>query len=143
VPAHNFHVTLAFIGSVPEGRLPEVVAVAEQVSREVEQAAVELRFDDIDYWKKARIACATASGPSPVAAALAEALKSKLTAGGFTPDLKPFRAHVTLARKVPRGGHGREMPALLWRFTQFALVESRTESDGPVYHVIGSWPIGR
>ena len=33
---------------------------------------------------------------------------------GFAPDLKPFRAHVTVARKVVRLTRSREMRALRW-----------------------------
>jgi RNA 2',3'-cyclic 3'-phosphodiesterase len=140
----NYHVTLAFIGSVPEKRLADVGAAAEHVSRDFAGSSVELTFDGIEYWKKAGVVCATESAASPAAAGLAEALKSRLVAASFTPDLKPFRTHVTLARKVARAPgamHGHHAFSLVWKFAQFALAESRTESDGAVYRLIGSWPI--
>ena len=170
MPAENFHVTLAFVGSVPESRVAKVEAVGHQVAAEVARTPVRLTMDAIEYWKKAKVVCATAGVPvsagawppgaarAPVpqsagarppdttgarlADTLSTALKSRLTAAGFTPDLKPFRAHVTLARKVPHGTHGGSVPPVSWIFTEFALVESRTESQGAVYRVLGSFPWG-
>jgi 2'-5' RNA ligase len=92
VPPENFHVTLAFVGSVPESRVAKVEAVGDQVAAEAERAPVQLTMDAIEYWKKAKVICATARVPRSVRArradTLATALQSRLTAGGFTPDLK-------------------------------------------------------
>jgi 2'-5' RNA ligase len=154
MPADNFHVTLAFVGSVPESRVAKVEAVGHQVAAEVERTPVQLTMDAIEYWKKAKVVCATvqvspsagARPPDAMGARLADtlstALKSRLTAAGFTPDLKPFRAHVTLARKVPTGTHGGSVPPVHWTFTEFALVESLTESQGAVYRVLGTFSFG-
>jgi RNA 2',3'-cyclic 3'-phosphodiesterase len=141
VPPENFHITLAFLGSVPQRRLAEVVAIAGQVADEIDRPPLQLAFDGIEYWKKAQVVCATASATPPAAIELADALKSQLTAAGFAPDLKPFRAHVTLARKVPRGSHEGTMRTVLWRFTEFALVDSRTGPEGALYSVLNSWPL--
>ena len=143
VPPENFHLTLAFVGPVSESSLAKVEAAGEQVAAEVERAPVQLILDAIEYWRKAQVVCATAQMAQNArhAGALATALKSRLMAAGFTPDLKPFRAHVTLARKVPRGSHDRCMQSVLWRFADFALVDSRTGPGGSLYSVLNSWPL--
>ena len=74
---------------------------------------------------------------------LAGTLKKEAVGAGFAPDLKPFQAHVTVARKVARSPHSLDMPSVLWRFTDFALVESRTEAAGALYSVVDSWTLGR
>jgi 2'-5' RNA ligase len=147
VPALNFHVTLVFVGSVAEGRVQDLFTIAEHVStaarssREFGGGPLQLAFDAVEYWKKARIICATASAPSAAASALSEVLKTRLLAAGFAPDLKPFRAHVTLARKVPHGSHDHTMQSVPWSFTDLALIDSRTEPSGSLYSILSSWSL--
>jgi RNA 2',3'-cyclic 3'-phosphodiesterase len=145
MPPEFFHVTLAFLGSVPEERVSEVKAIARQVATEVALTSVEVCFDVIEYWKKAGVICATARADSRAdgtrAGTLASALKSHLTAAGFAPDLKPFRGHVTLARKISRPVRQSDLSPVGWSFTDFALVESRTETRGAVYRVLESFPL--
>ena len=155
VPEESLHVTLAFLGSVPERRMPELQAIARRIAHAAPEqgAPVLVSFDRVVHWARPRILCALgdeAPGEAPGtdlpratghsgASAFAEALKSETSAAGFTPDLKPFHAHVTVARKV---AHARSAPFLrpiLWRFDAFALIESRTDSKGPVYSVIESY----
>jgi RNA 2',3'-cyclic 3'-phosphodiesterase len=149
VPPDSLHITLAFLGSVPEGEIGKVEAVATRVASEIEPAPVQVTLETIDYWKKAELLCATAraaagadspGGSRLAAAALAEVLKSRLSAAGFSPDLKPFRPHVTLARKVAHGSHRLAMQSVIWTFTEFALVESRTDPQGAKYQVLRTFP---
>lgn len=145
VPVQNYHFTLAFLGSVVESRIEGVQAVATRVAaafREVRQtsgARVRIGLDRIEYWKKHEILCATSTTPSADAAALSEALKQALTAEGFAPDLKPFRAHVTLARKVRRATADRTLPPIWWDFPAFHLVESQTLPSGSLYSSRAKW----
>ena len=73
--------------------------------------------------------------------ALAAALRDATAAAGFRPDLKPFRAHVTVARKVARFATAPVLRPVVWRFAAFALLESRTEESGAVYSVIESYSL--
>lgn len=143
VPPESFHITLAFLGSVPERRLVEVIAIVGRVADETAWPALQFDFDGIEYWKKSKVVCATASSPPPGAVALADTLKSQLHAAGFTPDLKPFRAHITLVRKVlrPIPIPAMNIEPVILNFTAFALVESRTEPEGAVYRVLESFPL--
>jgi 2'-5' RNA ligase len=145
VPTRNFHLTLAFLGSVPERRIPQLMSVAHRVAGEFPPGSVPLRltFERCEYWRKPQILCATASEESAGAAALADNLKRALVEAGFAPDLKPFRAHVTLARKVGRGPRDLGIQPVSWSFDGFALVDSRTEPDGPLYSVLDSWLLAK
>jgi RNA 2',3'-cyclic 3'-phosphodiesterase len=165
VVAENLHVTLAFLGSVPEASLEAVKECARMASEEsrVAPPGLDVTLDALDYWRRSRVLCAVPSREPAGAAELADGLKRALCAAGFTPDLKPFRAHVTLARRVGRGAAGmlpspaggggapaaiREaagasprFPPVLWRFSEFSLAESRTGSVGSTYSVLGAWPL--
>jgi 2'-5' RNA ligase len=140
VPAPNLHVTLAFIGSVPRRRVPELRALALRTAGAFAQhAPLALRFETLAHWPRQQILCTLAAAAPPAAQALAEALKDGAAAAGFTPDLKPFHAHVTVARKVTHAPSRPALRAIVWRFDAFALVDSRTEPAGPIYSVIESY----
>jgi 2'-5' RNA ligase len=72
---------------------------------------------------------------------LAETLKNELVRQGFSPDLKPFRPHVTLTRKVVRPIRSSDMPAVFSSFKEFVLAESKTEPLGAAYRVLESFPV--
>jgi 2'-5' RNA ligase len=144
VLAESLHVTLAFLGAVPEADLGKVEAIAAEVASKAERTPVQLAFNAIEYWKKPQVICATAPEPTTgtsLADALAATLKSRLVGAGFTPDLKPFRTHVTLVRKVPRGTYDCALQPVIWSFTDFALAGSRPGSGGSSYSVLNSWPL--
>src|SRR5262249_38485268 len=122
VPVANIHLTLVFLGSVPERRIADLSAIARRVAAAFPQDALplQLEFEHLAHWKKPQVLCAVpaeGTGSAAATARLAESLRREMVAGGFTPDLKPFRAHVTLARKVLRGSRELAMHALLWTYS--------------------------
>lgn len=142
MPAGNLHVTLVFLGAVPETAVTGLCEAARTVAQAGGPAAAPpaIVLDTIEYWRRAQVLCAAASR-EPRAGALAEALRSGLSAAGFHPDLKPFRAHVTLARQVRLAPPDARMSAVAWTFDGFALMDSRTGPGGPSYSVVESWTL--
>jgi 2'-5' RNA ligase len=150
VPAQSLHVTLAFLGSVAERRIGALEVIGDRIAAfcvgaGANAAPPELIFDRIEHWQKPQIICATVGAKyadaATVVESLADALKKETLAAGFAPDLKPFRAHVTVARKVARTTPMLDMHSVLWNCTGFALVESRTAAGGAIYSVINSWTL--
>jgi RNA 2',3'-cyclic 3'-phosphodiesterase len=142
VPTTNLHLTLAFLGSVPAERVASLGEIAREVmSKERARAPLELAFDRLDHWREPRILCATATRRDERPGRLAEALKRGLLEHGFTPDLKPFRAHVTLARQVSRAPAMRTLPRVTWPLDSLALVQSRSDPSGSAYSVYDSWTL--
>jgi len=147
VPAQSLHVTLAFLGAVPEGRVPELDRIARRVAGAFPARAqpLLLTFDRLAHWARPQILCAlgteepAADTDAASAPALAATLKNETVAAGFSPDLKPFRAHVTVGRKLAHAPSALALQPVLWRFDAFALIESRTDPAGPVYSVIESY----
>ncbi|MBW4052707.1 MAG: RNA 2',3'-cyclic phosphodiesterase [Proteobacteria bacterium] len=139
VPAGNLHVTMAFLGSVPERRLADLAEAARGAALGPERDPLELSFDHLEYWPGAQLLCAAPGAPSAPAAALAGGLKARLAQSGFAPDLKPFRPHVTVVRKVSSAGRIGKMPPVMWRFTHLALIESRPLPEGSLYSVVDSY----
>jgi RNA 2',3'-cyclic 3'-phosphodiesterase len=144
VPASNVHATLCFLGQVPEQRFEALRAVADGVTGHVEP----LSFDLLEVWRKPRVLCATAPEASaPGVSALAERLCAAARAAGFVPDLKPFRPHLTLGRKIDleraeQSAWPRSLePGLVVSAEKFVLMESRRGEHGSIYSVVDSWPL--
>lgn len=139
VPQESWHVTLAFLGSVPVERLPELRAAASGVRAE----PFDLVLEHVECFRRARVLVATPAEAPRAAESLAAQLRERLTAAKVEPGREPFRAHLTLARGVVRGaeGEGLRMAPVALRCASFALVESRTERAGALYSVLESWPL--
>jgi RNA 2',3'-cyclic 3'-phosphodiesterase len=126
VPPANFHLTLAFLGSVPLSRRSEVEEAASRCaqSSSLRDVPIEILLDAIEHWRKPQVLVATASETPPAAVELAENLKRSLIETGFSPDLKPFRVHATVARKVRRVTGELRIESVRWRFdSAYSTVE--------------------
>jgi len=142
VPRANLHVTLVFLGAVPAHRIAQLAAVARScAARCASTAAVNLCFDQVAHWTEPGILAALPRALGPAVPALALALREGTLAAGFTPDLKPFRAHVTVARQIAPPPPPLTMRAVTWAFESFALIDSRSSGGAPVYSVVESYPL--
>lgn len=142
-PAENLHATLCFVGAIEPERLDALRAAAASLRGR----PVRLSFDALEYWETPKILCATASRDSSSASELSIALGEAAVAAGFSPDIKAFRAHVTLARKISAAQAATvpwpvplEPPTLV-RCDQFVLMSSRREGAVSIYSAVDSWPL--
>jgi RNA 2',3'-cyclic 3'-phosphodiesterase len=145
VPARNLHVTLAFLGAVPVTRIDELAALGRAVAaawRSTSAPPLTLRFEALAHWQQPGILCALAGTEAVQAGELAAALKDAAALAGFRPDLKPFRAHVTVARKVARAPARVPLVSVTWKCTAIALMESRTTPQGAIYSILDSPLLG-
>lgn len=138
VPSRNYHFTLAFLGDVPVTRIADLSASALRVAA---IAPIAIILDQLNYWRRSEILCATSTTEAPAAIALAETLKRSLVEAGFAPDLdKPFRPHVTLARKARTKVAKTAIRPLTWTFSDFVLVASQLTPQGSAYTVTSRYP---
>lgn len=129
VPAGNLHLTLHFLGSVA----PATVAALGPMLDEVRCEPFTLRFGSADDWRG--IAVLKPLETPPPLAALHRSLAQVLGRCDVPVEQRPFRPHVTLARKAsggkpPPSGFAFEWPAEC----SFALVDS--PGDGQRYQVL-------
>ena len=141
--AENLHATLCFIGTIESAGLDALRAAAATLRGR----PVRLLFDALEYWETPRILCATASRDSSSASELSIALGEAAVAAGFSPDIKPFRAHLTLARKIS-AQHAATVPwplplvpPMVMRSVKFVLMSSRREGLVSIYSPVDSWPL--
>ncbi|HEY6891529.1 MAG TPA: RNA 2',3'-cyclic phosphodiesterase, partial [Solirubrobacter sp.] len=100
VSRESLHVTLAFLGSRPPADVDTIAPIVA-----AEHAAPRLALGDILLLppRHARVLTVTLADPTGALAALQERVASALvSAGVYTPESRPFRPHVTVARLRPR-----------------------------------------
>jgi len=104
-------------------------------------------YDALEYWETPKVLCATASRDSSEAMELAIALGEAVVAAGFSPDIKPFRAHLTLARKIAAAQAASVPlplplePPMVMRADKFVLMSSRREGERSIYSAVETWPL--
>jgi RNA 2',3'-cyclic 3'-phosphodiesterase len=136
VPESNYHLTLAFLGSVDADRLDAIrVAAAD-----VQLTRFDLRIDGHGHWPRPQIAWLGCRDIPAAAGALAQALWTRLEPLGFKPEARPFRAHLTVLRSCPRCDWPGPVSPVDWPVREFVLARSVTLPAGARYQVIERWP---
>ncbi len=137
VPAHNLHITLAFLGAAS----PEQRVCYEQAAAGIQAPAFPLTLEYIGHWPAPRILwLGPTLQPEPLLN-LVRGLNSALARCGFAPEARPFQAHMTLARKVDRPLSVQRIDPIVWPVRQFVLAESVAEPTGARYLVLTRWPL--
>jgi RNA 2',3'-cyclic 3'-phosphodiesterase len=152
VPPQNLHVTLKFIGSVPQEKLEPIIEALRRVRAD---KPVKLNFRGMGgssagvYW--------IAIEPCPALEALAAHIDHSLEPLGIASENRPFNPHVTVARfkdrKILRKldelmrengslgkGHYPKCDFGSMSASEFHLMESATLPSGPIYSEVQSFP---
>lgn len=143
VPAADLHLTLCFLGEVAGRELDPALA---QVRR-IQPPRLQLTFRQVGHWPQSRLLCLLPdSGPALHAVdRLAMQLREAAHAAGMQTDARPFRAHLTLARKImPAPADSWQWPLTLARPLTLSadglvLMRSTGAGDGPRYAVVQTW----
>lgn len=135
VPAHNYHVTLRFLGAVTAHEL-ECIREAAGKPR---LPAFQFRLDSFGYWAGPRVAWLGARQAPDDLLRLVSGLNLELEVCGFPTETGRFRPHVTLYRDAEASGEPPLCAPLAWECSEFVLVESQ---PGRPYTVIDRWPLG-
>lgn len=144
MPAANLHVTLAFLGMVPDRALEELKAIGDRGR----WPRVELDFDRAEYWPKPKVLVAMPVAVPEAGIRIVDRLWESLERLGFEREARPWQPHLTLVRKVSRPPpRGEKLPiprrpardAAAWKL---ALVESVTDPAGARYTPLARWPLG-
>ena len=150
-PPQNLHVTLKFIGSIPEEKLQPIIEALRHVRVD---KSVQLNFNGMGgtgagvYW--------VAIEPSPALEKLAADIDHCLLPLGISGENREFHPHVTIARfkdrkilkkidelvhKDTTHGPGRmKCDFGSVSASEFHLIESTTLPSGPIYSKVQSFP---
>lgn len=152
VRAENLHVTLKFLGEVPDGQVP---AVCDALKGVAVPGPLRLNVQGVTFFPPRgpiRVFVAEVGGPDmqPLCA-LQAAVEHALEAVGFPREGRPFRPHVTLAR----ARRERRVPAVARKLVAehplpagepfdvdaFVLMRSELKPMGAIYTPAARFPL--
>jgi len=132
MPVEKIHMTLAFLGSLDEGRAGAAVLAAAPVK----SPEIRMTIDSVGSFRRAKVGWAAPSQPVESLARLQSQLAERLRERGFALEDRAFTPHITLVRKLARPVPRAPMPSIEWKSRAFTLVE--TTGDGR-YEIRESW----
>ncbi len=134
VPRENYHITLAFLGEVDDATTRQAMSVLDEACASA--ASVRLTADGLGKFGRASDATLWLGVAEDVGLmALAASVREGLASRGIPFDPKPFKPHITLARRAhiphaPLPSVPFPEPALAARVTLFKSILDR---QGAVY----------
>lgn len=144
----NLHLTLRFIGEVPDDQAADIAAALSAV----QAPAFDLVLDGVGVFGSGRNARILWAGVerSEALSHLQAKVESALVRAGVPAEERKFSPHVTLARlkDAPQERIGRFLSdrglfrAGPMRMEHFTLYRSHLGRTGPVYEAIGEYPLG-
>jgi len=125
----DWHVTLHFIGTVGADRVDAISS-----GLDVPLEPFELRLDQPQVWPRGVAVLCAGTVPHQLRQ-LHDRIGAALQALGLPVDARPYRAHVTLARRAAGAVAPQGVVPLHWRARGYALVVS-TGEKGQRYRVL-------
>lgn len=149
VHPQDLHITLQFLGAVDEHVIERIVHVLKEVSREA--SPIELQFDGMGSFgtKEApRVLWAGLGGAVDKLRQLNQSVTSATSPLGFESEERPYRPHITLARKY-RGGEGQSftmisepLPPYQWTGEEIVLFRTHM-NQSPMYERLHTFTLGQ
>ena len=152
VEPEKVHLTLQFLGAVPEERVPAVSEAVRAAAGAARPLSLEVKgAGGFPNARRPRVLWAGVAGDVEPLAALAADLGARLAPLGFAPEDRPFSPHLTLGRaRDGRGAPGlagalartAQADGCPWRASELVLVESHLSPKGPRYERVGAFVLG-
>jgi 2'-5' RNA ligase len=149
----TYHLTLAFLGDVDDGRLPEVEAAVGRAAATWRRpaGALRLRLGGGGRFGRGRftVLWVGVHGDLDALRELGAAIRRELKRARLPYDRRPYRPHLTLARPGDRlardavDADRRTLDGYLgpsWPVTEMVLVRSHL-GPRPLYHRLAAWPV--
>jgi 2'-5' RNA ligase len=152
VAIENVHLTLQFLGAVPEERLPAVEEAVRAAASAGRALSLEVRgAGGFPNARRPRVVWAGLTGDVAAVVDVVAELGRRLAPLGFPPEDRPFSAHLTLGRaREGRGAAGfagalasaADAGGAPWRAAELVLFESHLSPKGPRYEALLRAPLG-
>ncbi|HSD20794.1 MAG TPA: RNA 2',3'-cyclic phosphodiesterase [Anaeromyxobacter sp.] len=153
VAPENVHLTLQFLGAVPELRVEAVAEAVHAAAATSRPLALEVHgAGGFPNARRPRVVWAGIAGDVAALAALVQDLGRRLAPLGFAPETRPYSPHLTLGRaRDGRGAPGlggalaeaTQGDGVAWRVSELVLFESHLSPKGPRYEALVRASLGR
>ncbi len=146
VREETLHVTLRFLGDIDPGGVGRLADSVREQTATLRSFCLELGGTRLFPSKRRPVAIVLDVGPLARLEELAEAVERGVTAAGFDPEPRPFRAHLTLGRV-----RGKRFPVVTGSVTaagescdvnETVLFRSELHRSGAQYTPIERAPLG-
>jgi 2'-5' RNA ligase len=137
ISGEHVHLTLAFLGDVPVESLPTIRAIGDAMPR----VGAPLAFDTLGAWRASGVAWVAPSVLPPALSTLHARLHAALSEAGFVLENRPFRPHVTLARRCVQPHPRQQSAPIHWAVRRLSLIGSELRPDGPVHTTLAEWTL--
>jgi RNA 2',3'-cyclic 3'-phosphodiesterase len=151
-PADRLHLTLRFLGSVPEERLPEIREAVAGAAARARPLRLRVRgAGGFPTSRRPRVVWVGVEDDGGGLSSLAAELGSRLAPLGFPAEERPLTPHFTIGRsRAGRGAPGlgealAEVAAATpvpWEATEVCLFRSHLSAAGARYEALARFPLG-
>ena len=132
VAVNNLHITLVFLGNIDEKQKECILAHAWQINC----SPVELILDQLGWWKRPQVVWLAPSCTPVELVELASELAGMAAQCGIQVDDRPYKAHMTLLRKVRKNPHLPAITPVHWSISKFTLLQSINTPGGVKYEPV-------
>lgn len=133
----TLHLTLVFLGDVPESRIPALLGAMGRI----QARPFQLTVDRLGYWKHNRIVWGGCSEQPAALVQLVSDIRRELVVLGLPVGADAFSPHITLLRKARPAGELPPMPPVAWPVCEWVLMESCQSAAGADYRRLAAWPL--
>lgn len=137
ISGEHVHLTLAFLGDVPLESVPTIRTIGDAMPRN----GASLAFDTLGAWRASGVAWVAPSVLPAALATLHARLHAALIEVGFALENRPFRPHVTLARRCVQPHPRQQSAPIHWAVRRLSLIGSELRPEGPVHTTLGEWAL--
>jgi len=137
ISGEHVHLTLAFMGDVAVSSIPTLRGIGDHLTP---RGAV-LDFDTLGAWRASGVAWVAPSVLPPVLVELHATLHGALVEAGFEMESRPFRPHVTLARRCVQPHPRSQATPIHWAVRRLCLIGSELRPEGPRHTTLAEWPL--
>ncbi|RKT46515.1 RNA 2',3'-cyclic phosphodiesterase [Thiocapsa rosea] len=132
----DFHLTLAFLGPLA----PDVLGCAERAADRIRAAGFDLEIDRVGHFARAHVLWCAPATPPEALPALVRDLQAQLSICGLAADPRPYRPHITLARKAAAMPASDWSTPMRWSVRELVLAAGYG-GPGPRYRVRRRWAL--